>query len=283
MKKIILLQLLLFSTFAVAQVGINTTSPNAQLDIRSSNQVAPASTDGMLIPKIDTFPAVNPTAAQQGMLVYLTTTVGSNPPGFYYWDNTTTNWIPIKGTDTGTLDQAYDFGGAGNGRTITADAGAVLINGTDGLVSTGTLNFGAVAPSGAGVKMYWNPRKAFRAGSVSGAQWDDTNVGQNSIAFGVNTIASGNNSVAIGNSSLASGISSVSFRGNASGASSTSFGGNASGSNSTSFGSGTNATGINSFVGGLFQMQLEVVLLHLDLLAMQVETVQLLLAVRLVD
>jgi len=33
----------------------------------------------------------------------------------------------------GTLDQAYDFGGAGAGRTITADSGAVAINGTGGL------------------------------------------------------------------------------------------------------------------------------------------------------
>jgi hypothetical protein len=251
MKKYYLLLCMFLTTSLLAQVGINTTTPNAQLDIRSSNQTTPSNTDGMLIPKVDTFPATNPTIAQQGMLVYLTTNVGSNQPGFYYWNNPTTSWIPIKGNDTGTLDQAYDFGGAGNGRTITADAGAVLINGTDGLVSTGTLNSGAIAPSGAGVKMFWNPRKAaFRAGNVSGTQWNDANVGQNSIAFGVNTIASGNSSVAIGNSSLASGISSVSFRGNASGASSTSFGGNASGSNSTSFGSGTNATGSNSFVGG---------------------------------
>jgi len=32
-------------------------------------------------------------------------------------------------TGGGTLDQAYDFGGAGAGRTITADAGSVTING----------------------------------------------------------------------------------------------------------------------------------------------------------
>jgi hypothetical protein len=32
------------------------------------------------------------------------------------------------GTGGGTLDAAYDFGGAGSGRTITADAGSVTIN-----------------------------------------------------------------------------------------------------------------------------------------------------------
>lgn len=79
-----------------AQVGVNTTAPNSQLDIRSSNQATPANTDGILIPKVDAFPAVNPTAAQQGMLVYLTTAVGPKAPGFYYWDNPTLSWIGLS-------------------------------------------------------------------------------------------------------------------------------------------------------------------------------------------
>lgn len=80
-----------------AQVGINTTTPGAQLDIRSSNQAAPTPTDGLLIPKIDSFPAINPTSAQNGMMVYLTTTIGSNAPGFYYWDDSLLVWLPISG------------------------------------------------------------------------------------------------------------------------------------------------------------------------------------------
>lgn len=95
MKKYYVLLCLFFSTCLMAQVGINTTTPNAQLDIQSSNQVTPTNTDGLLIPKVDTFPATNPTAVQQGMLVYLTTTVGTNQPGFYYWNNPTISWIPI--------------------------------------------------------------------------------------------------------------------------------------------------------------------------------------------
>jgi len=87
-------------TLCNAQVGIGTTSPNAVLDIRSSNQAAPANTDGVLIPKVDAFPATNPTALQQGMLVFLTTGSGSNQPGFYYWNNPTTTWIPIGNTAT---------------------------------------------------------------------------------------------------------------------------------------------------------------------------------------
>ena len=90
-----------------AQVGIGATNPNAQLDIRSSNQATPANNDGILIPKIDAFPATNPTVAQQSMLVYLTTptTFGGNPKpvGFYYWDGIS-DWIGISSTANGDHD-----------------------------------------------------------------------------------------------------------------------------------------------------------------------------------
>ncbi|MGX7668652.1 tail fiber domain-containing protein [Flavobacterium pedocola] len=95
-----LLFILSFST-AVGQVGINTTTPQAQLEIKSSNQAAPTNTDGILIPKIDAFPVTNPTTAQNGMMVFLTTTVGIKPPGFYYWDNTTSTWIGLASSTSG--------------------------------------------------------------------------------------------------------------------------------------------------------------------------------------
>lgn len=99
--KICYLLLICFITSkTIAQVGIGTTSPNAQLDIRSNNQTTPSNTDGILIPKVDTFPATNPGANQQGMLIYLTTVATfssvSKQPGFYYWDNATTNWIGFQ-------------------------------------------------------------------------------------------------------------------------------------------------------------------------------------------
>lgn len=224
-----------------AQVGINTTTPNAQLEIKSSDQTAPSNTDGILIPKVDVFPAINPTAVQQGMMVYLTTTSGTDLPGFYYWDNSgTPSWKAITGPNIGTLDQAYDFGGAGNGKTITADAGAVTIDGTDGLVSSGVYTSGAIAPSGPGTRMVWNPRKAaFRAGDVDGTQWDDENIGIRSVAFGLRTIASGNSSSSFGQLSVASGAVATAFgRSTASGLFSTSFGqlSIASGDVATAFG-----------------------------------------------
>jgi trimeric autotransporter adhesin len=103
-----------------AQVGINTTTPNAQLDIRSSNQATPSNTDGLLIPKMDAFPATNPTAAQQGMMVYLTTTSGSNLPGFYYWDFPTLTWIGITSTANGDADW-HEIGTTTSPNSITDD------------------------------------------------------------------------------------------------------------------------------------------------------------------
>jgi trimeric autotransporter adhesin len=82
---------------AKAQVGINTTTPNAQLEIKSSDQANPANNDGILIPKVDMFPAINPTIDQDGMMVYLTSDFGANLKGFYYWDNTNSVWKSITG------------------------------------------------------------------------------------------------------------------------------------------------------------------------------------------
>lgn len=100
-------------TLVQAQIGIGTPSPDAQLDIRSSNQAAPANNDGILIPKVDVFPATNPTVAQQGMLVYLTTatTFGGNPKpiGFYYWNDSPADWIGISSAANGDHDW-YEVG-----------------------------------------------------------------------------------------------------------------------------------------------------------------------------
>jgi len=251
----IILVLTCFMGFS--QVGINTTTPNAQLDIRSSSQATPLNTDGILIPKIDAFPTSNPGGDQNGMMVFLTTAVGTNAPGFYYWDAPGNIWISVKGKEGGTLDEAYDFGGPGAGNTIIADAGAVTIEGTDGLVSTGSIDVGAIAPSGAGVRMVWNPRKAaFRAGGVSGTVWDDTIMGRYSSAFGFNSRASGDYSTAFGFETIVLGLSSTAFGSNsiASGDYSTAFGHetSASGHNSVAFGNETIASGSNSVSFGNF-------------------------------
>ncbi|WP_186990658.1 hypothetical protein [Constantimarinum furrinae] len=207
MKTYLLTFAVIISSVALAQVGIGTTTPNALLDIQAGNTSAPLNTDGILIPRVSNFPATNPTSAQNGMLIFLDTQVGINSPNFYYWDHPNGQWEEIGNT----LDEAYDQDGPGNGKIITADSGGVLIQGTDGLQVTGTHGSGATLPlSGAGTKMFFYPRKsAFRAGGVSGSQWDDGNIGNYSTAFGYNTIASGSYSFASGYESVASGENSV--------------------------------------------------------------------------
>ncbi len=55
--------------------------------------------------------------------------------------------ITTSGGGSNTLDQAYDQGGAGAGRTITADAGAVNIAGAGGLTVNGAIGIHTTTPT----------------------------------------------------------------------------------------------------------------------------------------
>ena len=186
--------LLLLASMPVAaqNIGINANgaTPNASaiLDIDVSAVVG--AKKGLLIPRITTVERNAIPTPATSLLIFNTTT-----NRFEYFDGLA--WVPFIGG--GTLDQAYDFGGAGLGRTITADAGTVTIAGTDGFVATGTFGSGAIAPAGAGTRMVWNPNKAaFRAGNVTGTQWDNASIGANSVAMGKNTMAIGSSTTAFG-------------------------------------------------------------------------------------
>lgn len=65
---------------------------------------------------------------------------------------------------------------------------------------------GTVPVSGAGSRlMYHTFKAALRSGTVDGDQWDDVNIGQNTVAFGANNTARGaNSSVTAGNSNTIS-------------------------------------------------------------------------------
>jgi len=243
MKTIQLTLILISASLAsFAQVGIGNTDPKASLDITASNTATPSSTDGILIPKIDNFPATNPGTDQNGMLVFVTGN-GTPTKGFYYWDNPLTSWVDVIGTKN-TLEQAYNEGGAGAGKNINASDGAIRINGTDGLLVTGTLNSGNTIDTeitGAGTRMFFNPRTgSFRAGEVNGTQWSDANLGLRSVAFGNNNTASGNSSTALGANNVSSGNRSLTIGDD----------GLASGQNSVAMGDQNDAIGINSLAQG---------------------------------
>jgi hypothetical protein len=77
---------------------------------------------------------------------------------------------------------------------VNVDAGALFGGVYDGDVS-GT----GIPAEGAGTRMMWYPRKgAFRAGGISGTQWDAANIGDYSVAIGQDVRASASNAVAFG-------------------------------------------------------------------------------------
>lgn len=115
---------------AAAQVGINTTDPKAQLDIAIENPSAPAATDGILIPRITTFPATAPTAAQNGMLVFLSQSQPGFPAGFYYWNATTSGWEALGGKVSSDFYKVGTTAPAGNPDDAVFRKGNVTIGGT---------------------------------------------------------------------------------------------------------------------------------------------------------
>ena len=87
-----------------------------------------------------------------------------------------------------------------------ADGDVVLESYDDGaLLAPRTKQGGAIPAEGGGTRMMWYPDKAaFRAGFVEGDEWNDSNIGPWSVAFGVNTTASGFQSTAMGRNTTAS-------------------------------------------------------------------------------
>lgn len=127
----------------------------------------------------------------------------------------------------------------------------LTIEGDGGVLATGTYGSGAVlAVSGAGTRMFWNPRKAaFRAGEVDSTQWDNSNVGNYSTAFGDRTRASGWGSFAAGEGNIAAGDYSFSMGSwsTASAYSSVAMGENANALNQYSYAFGSDATASGAF------------------------------------
>ncbi len=80
------------------------------------------------------------------------------------------------------------------------------------LLATGNTVTGITPASGAGTRAMWIPQKqAFRAGIVSGTEWDAVNIGVGSAAFGANNIAAGTNSFAAGDGNIINALASNSI------------------------------------------------------------------------
>ncbi|MBN8695975.1 MAG: hypothetical protein J0L87_05555 [Bacteroidetes bacterium] len=125
--------------------------------------------------------------------------------------------------------------------------GSVLFDGSSGSTPT----------TGSGVRLMWIPSKfAIRAGQVTSSQWDPTNIGTWSVAFGYNTTASGSRSFAAGTTTTASGGGAFAFGGSTTASGNYSFAvgsqATSSGAISAAFGYSTNAQSYLSMVIGQF-------------------------------
>lgn len=186
--------LLFLSITSLAQVGINNTNPQSQLDISASNVATPSNMDGILIPRVDAFPATSPTAAQHGMMVFLNNDVGANPRGFYYWDNTIPAWVGLTVPDRG-----WDL----TGNTGT-DANVNFLGTTDAQdLSFRTNNVKKLALSQKGQLEVFNTGNSILIGEGAGEN-EDLN-GRSNMFIGTNSgynTTSGYSNVAIGQESL---------------------------------------------------------------------------------
>jgi hypothetical protein len=211
-------------------IGIRTTTPetSAALEI--------AGTDGaLLLPRMssaqqDALTGVN------GMLIY----------------NSETN--KFRGRENGAWS---DLGGG----DFMADGSVPMTGGLTVGANTGTdgydVNFYGTYNGDTGSRLFWNTSKsAFRVGRVTGAQWDNANVGPYSFASGYDATASGHGSIATGFSSTASGLYSTAMGENtvASNDASTAMGfqTTASGFASTAMGDSTTASGDYSIAAGQY-------------------------------
>lgn len=145
--------------------------------------------------------------------------------------------VPQGGTGTSTLTRGdflvatstnrfYNFGIGGSNQVMIVSNGLPVwspsvtttnvyvselstLNGTstfnNTIFATGTT--GGTPASGPGTRLMWIPSKAaFRVGVVDGTQWDNSNIGQYSIAMGYNSQATGQDGTAVGYFTSASGL-----------------------------------------------------------------------------
>jgi trimeric autotransporter adhesin len=189
-------------------------------------------------------------AALQGVAV---ANAAPEPGQVLTYDDATSAWMPAMPA-TGVTEHG-DLTGLTDDDHPQYLLGDGVRNVTNGFAVAGTLHFGAIPVQGAGTRLMWYPRRgALRAGTVTGTQWDDANIGQESTALGVGTTASGHGSTAMGEGATASGSWSTAMgqRTTASGGASTAMGGSttASGIASTAMGSFTTASGNSSTAMG---------------------------------
>ncbi len=209
MKKVyafLVVVLILAGSTKAQNVGIGTNTPSASAKLEISD-----TTKGLLIPRMSLTQRNNITTPAKGLLVYVNT-----DSSFYYY--TGSLWQKLNGAGNatawaqtgnanatgkfiGTLDTSAFRINTNNTERITVDSSGKVGVGTttpaaqlhvmDQVLVTGTVDSGdTIVPTGAGTRMFFNARKAaFRAGYIDGGNWDNSTVGQYSVAMGAGGVA----------------------------------------------------------------------------------------------
>lgn len=190
MKSIIYsLSILLFSLTLNAQVGVGTTTPEAALDIESTN-------NGLLIPRVALTSTTDTTTiitATESELVYNTATVADVTPGFYYLITAAGPWVRFGGATGWLTTGNADIVNGTNflGTTTDVDIAFRRNNLAAGKISVNSTSFGIGALN-----------NGSNSNSVAfGNNALNVSTGQQNVAFGANTLSNnttGGSNVAIG-------------------------------------------------------------------------------------
>ncbi|MEM8527457.1 MAG: hypothetical protein AAGG68_22645, partial [Bacteroidota bacterium] len=174
-----------------AQVGINNDNSepdaSAMLDVKSDNK-------GMLVPRMSSSQRTMISNAATGLLVFDTDTES-------FWFKSSTVWIEL-------VDELSP---------MEHDAANNLVKPNEEVVDLATDDFVFGSPQlddtgdpDNDYRFFFDKSKgAFRAGRVEDTEWDESNLGNQSVAFGSRTTANGNQSVALGRDSESNGNQSV--------------------------------------------------------------------------
>jgi hypothetical protein len=165
------------------EVGIGTATPATLLDVVGAV-------------KVD-YDATTCDSTIQGAIRY-----DSGGNALSFCDSSTWQTIANTGSTVAAgADREIQFN---SGSSMGADTNFVYTSAGDFIVGSYQLDDTGTGSEDA--RMFFDVSKgAFRAGSASGAAWDNVNVGTKSTAFGRDNTASGNDSFAVGAWSVASG------------------------------------------------------------------------------
>jgi hypothetical protein len=215
---VVLVYILSCANHSIGQ-GLSINTSGAAADTSAMLDVA-STTKGILVPRMDSTQRMSIYAPATGLLVYQTNGV---TPGFYYYNGSA--WAALAGGSGSGSSAGWATSGANIYNSNTGNVGiglstprALLQVADSSVAFSASGDVPAVATNtpltGAGRRMMWYPQKAaFRAGYTSNTNWDNTNIGKYSAAFGRSTQASGIYSFAAGDSAYATGNSAVAMGG----------------------------------------------------------------------